>query len=213
MVAGAISKLEPISDRVLEIAAAVLLGLATFGSAWCAFEAARWNNEQADETRAATTARLEAGRRFYLGTQGIAYDASIAADYAKALAEGQTDVQAFYRDALIRPEFLPIIDRWLEQVRNGESGANLFEDMDYIDQQFADARRIDAIAEAATQRGEEAGRYADSYVQLTVFMAIALFFAGITSNFRTPKVRIALIGTAAAILVLGVVRIFGLPFI
>jgi hypothetical protein len=212
MAAGAIAKIELISDRVLEIAAAVLLGLATFGSAWCAFEAARWNNEQADETRAATTARLEAGRRFYLGTQGIAYDASITADYAKAVAEGQTDVQAFYRDVLIRPEFLPIIDRWLEQVRNGESGANLFEDMDYIDRQFADARSIDAVAETATQRGEEAGRYADSYVQLTVFLAIALFFAGITSNFRTPKVRIALIGTAAAILVLGVVRIFGLPF-
>jgi hypothetical protein len=87
MTAGAISRLESISDRVLEIAAAVLLGLATFGSAWCAFEAARWNDEQGEATREATTARFEAGRQFYLGTQTIAYDASIAADYARAVAQ------------------------------------------------------------------------------------------------------------------------------
>lgn len=212
MTAAVNSKLESISDRALEIAAAVLLGLATFGSAWCAFEAARWNDEQGDAIRVATTARFEAGRQFYMGTQTIAYDASIAADYAQAVAQGQSDLQAFYRKALIRPEFLPVVDTWLEQVRNGESNANLFEDSEYVENQLAGVRRMDAIAQAATQRGEEANRNADGYVQLTVFMAISLFFAGMTANFRTPKVRIALLAASAAILVFGVVRIFGLPF-
>ncbi|MGD9890473.1 MAG: hypothetical protein AB7U18_04170 [Dehalococcoidia bacterium] len=201
------------SDRVLEVAAAILLGLATFGSAWCAFEAARWNDEQGAATRAATAARFEAGRRFNLGTQAIGFDASLAADYARAVAEGQTELEAFYRDALIRPEFLPVIDAWLKQVQSGEAGAaNLFEDTDYIERQLADARRYDTIDEAATQRSELASQNADGYVQLTVFMAIALFFAGMTANFRTPKVRVALLCVSAAILVLGVVRIFGLPF-
>ena len=72
---------------------------------------------------------------------------------------------------------------------------------------------MDAVAEAATQRGVEANRSADAYVQLTVWMAISLFFAGMTANFRTPKVRISLLATSAAILVFGVLRIFGLPFI
>ncbi|MGH2588935.1 MAG: hypothetical protein ACRDJE_28770, partial [Dehalococcoidia bacterium] len=146
-------------DRALEIVAAALLGLATFGSAWCAFEATRWNSEQGDATRAATAARFEAGRRFNLGTQAIAFDASIAAEYARAVAEGRSDLVSFYRDALVRPEFLPVIDDWLAHVRSGEAGAaNLFENTDYIDQQLAVAREWDAVAEEATQRADEAGQ-------------------------------------------------------
>ena len=72
MVAGAISKMGSVSDRVLEIAAAVLLGLATFGSAWCAFEAARWNDDSTlnQSTRNAWTDALS-NEMSYIASRGL----------------------------------------------------------------------------------------------------------------------------------------------
>lgn len=198
-------------ENQLEVFAAILLGLATIGSAWCALEAARWHDRQGDATRDATKARIEAARGYNLGILRIAYDAMIAAQYAEAAAEGQTDLRRFYRDALIRQEFLPTIDAWLAQVQSGQTGAaNLFEHADYLEQQLAETRELDA-AEAATERGDEASAYADGYIQVTVFMAIALFFAGIKSNFGSASVQTALVTIAALLVVFGGVQIVGLP--
>jgi hypothetical protein len=199
-------------DVILEVVAAVLLGLATFGSAWCAYQATQWHGEQNMEVRVANGAQYQSQRAFYLATQRVAFDAAIAAEYARAVAEARTDLLGFYRDALVRPEFLPVIDNWLAEVRDGQAGAtNLLQNLDYIDQQFLEARDFDAAAARASERAAEAGRHADGYVQVTVFMAISLFFAGIKLTFRTMRVRIAMVGASAVILAFSVVRVAGLP--
>ena len=54
-----------------------------------------------------------------------------------------------------------------------------------------------------TEEAEQAGQNADSYVLLTVVLAASLFFAGVTSSFRFPVVRLLLLTGSLACVGLG----------
>ncbi len=69
-------------DRFIEMFAVILLGVATVGSAWCCYQATRWNGEQDKLVRESTDARVEASRLFSLGTQIVAYDTNVVGQYA-----------------------------------------------------------------------------------------------------------------------------------
>lgn len=199
-------------DRALELLAALLLGMATVGTAFCVFQAARWNDTESDEVRVAAGARLEASRLFGLGTQKISYDATIAALYAQAVVDGKPELQRFYRENLVRPEFLPIIDEWEDQAAaGGSTPANLLQNEDYVEEQFAASDAENAKAEEALSRGEEASENADDFVQTTIFLASAMFFAGVTANFRSRPVRLLLLSMAAVAVAFGASTIAGLP--
>jgi hypothetical protein len=198
--------------RAIEILAAVLLGLGTFGSAWCALEAARWNRAEADEYREAAYARVEASRTYAFATQAIAYDAIIAAQYAEAVVAGREDLQRFYRNNLVRDAFLPVIEQWQAQVASaGRTTGSLFENTQYIDSQFEESRRLTSVADGAAERADAAGDTTDQYVLTTLFMASVLFFAGITSNFRSTSIQGALIAIAAILFAIGAARVADLP--
>ncbi len=47
-------------NRMLEIIAVILLGIATVGSAFCGYEATRWNTREGDLERDAATSRVVA---------------------------------------------------------------------------------------------------------------------------------------------------------
>ncbi len=185
-------------DRLIEIVAVMLLGVATVGSAFCGYEATQWNGEEARLVREASTDHVESNRLFGLATQIIAYDTNIVAQYAQASAAQNEQLKEFYRKSLVRPAFLPILDQWEEQVASGVLPPNLLEDQDYMDAQFAAYREVDAAAVAATAAAEEAGRNADDFVLTAIFLAVGLFFAGVTASFRYPLARYTLLAAAAS---------------
>jgi hypothetical protein len=198
-------------DRALELLAVLLLGLATVGSAWCGYQASRWNAEETREARAAGLARIESGRLFTLAAQKITYDAMIAAQLAEATAAGDERLSTFYRQNLVRPEFQPVIDAWQRDVAAGVAPPPLVENQAYVDEQLDPSRALDATAAAATARSEEAASNADDYVLTTLIMASALFFAGVTGTFRAPVVRLGLLTCAGIVLAVGAGRIADLP--
>jgi hypothetical protein len=199
------------TDRILEVLAVMLLGLATVGSAWCGYEATRWGGEQGDLARQASDLDIESARLSGIATQRVAYDAGILADYAQAVATGQENLVEFYRSSLIRPPFLPLLADWEEQVAAGRTPDNLFEDEAYLEEQYADSQAVRAQAEATTQKSQEAGRTADDYVLTTIFFAIALFFAGVTSTFRTRSIQILLLMGASLTVAFALARLAELP--
>ena len=198
-------------DRILELSAAALLGLATVATAWCAFQAVRWNDRETDEARNAAQERLAASRQFNLGTQKVAYDATISALYAQAIVNNQEQLQQFYRDNLVRPEFLPVIEEWERQAANGEPLTNLLENEEYIASQLAASEEADAAAEESLARSQDASDNAAGFIQTTIFLASALFFAGITSNFRSRLVRLLLLLGASTTFAVGIASIADLP--
>ena len=200
-------------ERVIEIIAVMLLGVATVGSAFCGYEATQWNGEQARLVREASTDHIESSRLFSLATQIVAYDTNIVAQYAQAAAAKNEQLKAFYRKSLVRPEFLPILDRWEAQVKSGVLPTNLLEDKDYLDTQFGPYRKVDAEAVAATAASDVAGSNSDAFVLTAIFLAVALFFAGVTGSFRYAPVRYLLLAAAAITLAFSAVRLVDLPLL
>ena len=113
------------NNRLSEMIAVLLLGIATIGTAWCGYQASRWNQDQGEISRQGSDLRVEANRQFGLATQAIVYDSNLVAQYAKAVVDGDTGLQEFYRATLFRPAFLPVLDRWEQAIKEGETPTRL----------------------------------------------------------------------------------------
>ena len=199
------------SNRLSEMVAVLLLGIATIGTAWCGYEASRWNQDQGDLARQSSDLRVEANRQFGLATQAIAYDANLVAQYAKAVVDGDTRLQDFYRSTLFRPAFLPVLERWQESLQAGKAPQNLLEDRDYLDSQLAGYQETQSRAEAIDVEAKRAGENGDEYVLITLLLAAALFFAGVTTSFKMQAARLVLIALATLLIAYCISRITTLP--
>ena len=199
------------NNRLSEMLAVLLLGIATIGTAWCGYQASRWNQEQGDISREGSDLRIEANRQFGLATQAIVYDANLVAQYAKAVVDGDTDLQQFFRTTLFRPAFLPVLERWEEAIKAGETPPNLLQDSEYVGGELADYEATQSKAEAKDLEAKEAGTNGDDYVLVTVLLASALFFAGVTTSFKMQMARLMLIGLAAVLIAYCLSRIATLP--
>jgi hypothetical protein len=198
--------------RIIEVATVLLLALATVGSAWCAYQVSQWNGKETDAARVSAAARIDGSREYALATQKVAYDAASVAQYAEAVVAENDRLQAFLRATIIRPEFLPVVDEWEAIIdETGEAPPNLVEDDEYLAGLFAESTAYDEAALAATLEGDEAGANADDYILTTLFMASALFFAGVTASFASRFTRIVLLSMSAVTLGVAGARIAGYP--
>jgi len=198
--------------RIIEVLTVLLLAVATVGSAWCAYQVSQWNGMETDASRASAVARINGSREYALATQKVAYDAASVAQYAEAIVDGNEPLQTFLRASIIRPAFLPLLDEWQAYIdETGEPPPNLVENEEYLSGLFAKSTEYDEVALAATIEGDDAGRNADDYIVTTLFMASALFFAGVTASFSSRLTRIALLAASALTLGYAAARIAGYP--
>jgi hypothetical protein len=200
-----------LGERLIEIIAVLLLGIATVGTAWCGYQSSQWNGAQTDYARESSDERVEAGRLFGLATQKIAYDANIVAQYAQAVVQGDDNLAQFYRKNLVRPQFLPLLDEWQAEIAAGGTPTSLFQDQDYLNTQFADYQKAVDQAEALNQLSQQASATSDEYVITTILLAIALFFAGVTSSFRYQPARVLLVLLAVGTVAVAAARLADLP--
>jgi hypothetical protein len=200
-------------DRIIEVMAVVLLGVATLGTVWCGYQATRWNGREAELTRDAAKAQSEGARLFGLATQTASYDSNVIAQYAQAFSSGNTGLMAFYRQTLIRPELLPLLDRWEQQIHAGQAPTNLLEDKDYVDSQLKAYQDAVAQGDALTAASNVAGDHADAYVLTTLLLAAALFFAGITTSFRIRIPRLMLLAVSSVTIAYAAARLIDLPVV
>ena len=198
-------------DRIIEILAVVLLGIATIGTAWCGYQASRWNGREGDLTRDAAIVQTEAARLFGLATQTVSYDSNILAQYAQAASAGDQRLMDFYRQSLVRPAMLPLLDQWEEQVRAGETPTNLLLDKGYLATQLTPYEDEVAKAGSIVVDSGEAGDHADAYVLTTLLLAAALFFSGLTTSFRVRLARVMLLGAASLTIAYTAGRLIDLP--
>lgn len=199
------------TNRVIEVATVLLLGLATVASAWSAFQVSQWNGVETDEARVSAAHRIQSSRDYGQATQIVAYDAAIVGQYAQAVTSDNENLQEFFKATLIRPGFLPELERWEAEIAAGGTPTNLLEDDDYLEALFAASTAEDELAAAASARSEDAGAKADDYIRLTLFFAAALFFAGVTASFSTPFTKIILLAAATCTLVFAGAQLISYP--
>ena len=201
----------PAADRLIEVVAVLLLGITTIGTAWCGYQSAQWSGRSGELVRVASEQNIEGARLFGLATQRVSYDSQIVAQYAQAKSAGNTRLMQFYRHSLIRPAFLPILDRWVATVDAGELPTGLTEDPAYIQAQLVDYQEAVRKAGESIRISQQAGRTADSYVATTILLAAALFFAGVTASFRYRPARALLLVAALGTVAIAATRLVALP--
>lgn len=191
---------------VLQLIAAILLGLAATMTAVSAYQAALTDGEALQGYTLSNAAGSEANALRSQAEQIFAADQSIYLQYAIAAAEGNLDLTAYFQTELMRPELADAVLWFSEQ---GDDVLSPFvdvegnpyviaEDQQALDKQ-AEADRYYAEAADADDRGDE-------FELSTVLLALTLFFGGIATLFRRRSVEVGLLAVAGLTLSAGAVQ-------
>jgi len=201
-----------VRERWLEIAAALLLSLATLGIAWSGYQATKWSGIQARRYTQASTARSLANRASTLAVQDRTQDLLNFNRWLEVSTNGNTDLAALY-ERRFRDEFQPAFQRWLAEdpLHNTSAVPSPLREKNYVLANSVKADKLEALGDGRFEQGKAATENADDYVFVTVFFAVVLFFAGISLRFAWLPLRILILGLGAVLLVYGAARLGTLP--
>jgi hypothetical protein len=202
------------SYRLTELIAAILLSAAALLSSYSGFQGELWDGEQAANYALAEQTRTNASKDEMIAGQRSGVDAMIFSQWLDAYSSNNELLQKFYRDRF-RPEFKPVFEQWLltKPLVNPKAPPTPFHMPGYLDRSDPTAKDLNRKADQYFAAGQRANKIGDTYGQAVVIFALALFMGGITQTFDTRKTRIMLLSLSAFCVLLGAVRIVGLPAI
>jgi hypothetical protein len=178
-----------VTDRV-EVVSTVLLACAAVATAWCSYQATRWNGEQTKASSRTNAIRIEAARSQGLAEAQTQVDVATFTQWVDAYARRETVLTDFYFKRF-RPEFKPAVAAWLETrpLRNPSAPLTPFAMPQYRLAAAVQAERLDAEAEVSSAKVRENIQRASNYVLGVVLCAVSLFFAGMSTKLRDPRLR------------------------
>jgi hypothetical protein len=181
-------------ERRIELAAALLLALATVATAWSAYQSRQWTGEQSQGYSRATATRIAVNRVSALANRQLQIDVATFIAWADAHAEGREQLTSFYSKRF-RDEFKPAFKAWLatNPFTNASAPKTPFDLPQYRLKSEAEAAHLESKAASFSQRAKDANQRADNYMLAVVLFASALFFAGISIKLQSPRLRIALL--------------------
>jgi hypothetical protein len=183
-----------VSDRRLELAATVLLALATFATAWSAYQAREWTGEQSQGYSHATATRIAVNRTAALANRQVQIDVASFIQWVNAHEENRAVLAAFYQ-ARFREEFKAAFTAWLatKPFTNRVAPRTPFDMPQYRLKASDEADRLESAAAADSQHAKDANQRADDYMLAVVLFASALFFAGISIKLHSSTARVGLL--------------------
>lgn len=178
------------SSRWVELVATLLLSVAAVATAWCGYQATRWNGEQAKAAASASATRFEAARSADLANSQSEVDVATFTQWVDAYARQEQQLADFYR-ARFREEFAPAVEAWIatRPLQNPDAPLTPFAMPQYQLAANDDADRLDAEAEDLATEVRSDIQRASNYVLGVVLCAVALFFAGISTKLSAPRLR------------------------
>jgi hypothetical protein len=199
-------------DRTLSIVEAVMLSAVALIAAWSGYSAAKWSTESSLSLAQASAARTKASRADLEATQIRTLDSvSFNAVFAALTTH---DRQAF-RVAVrrLRPGYRAAFDAWLatHPLTNPSAPPGPSYMPQYRIPEQAQAKALNAEADADFSHGQAAAGRSDKYIRVTVFLATVLFTVGISSHFPLRSGRYVLLGVATAMLCLALIQLLTLP--
>ena len=200
--------------RLTELIAAIVLSVAALLSSYAGFQGELWDGEQAANYALAEQNRTDSSKKATVAVQFATLDAMLFAKWIDAYSANNKQLETFYRERF-RPEFRPAFEQWrlTRPETNPKAPPTPFHMPGYLDRTTNAARNLERKADERFADGQRANDISDAYGQGSVILALALFMGGITQTFDTRKTRVMLLGLATFCLLLGVVRILGLPAI
>jgi hypothetical protein len=182
-----------VTDR-LELLATILLAVAAVATAWCSYQATRWNGQQTKQSGTTNRLRLEAARAESLAEAQAEIDVATFTQWVDAYALGRTELADFYYKRF-REEFKPAMDAWIaaRPLKNPNAPLTPFAMPQYRLAAKAESERLDAEAHESSGIRDRDIQRQSNYVLGVVLFAVALFLAGMSTKLRSRKLRIALL--------------------
>ena len=185
--------------RKIELFTAALMALATIGTAWVSYESSRWGSVQTANFNSGNAARVESTKASSAAGQLAQVDIALFTEAVNAFASGNTELFQFYVDRA-RDEFEPALTAWiaLEPGTNPDAPLTPFELPEYVSALAAESLELQLTAEEASVVAAQANQRSDNYILAAVVFAAILFFAGVSSRFRSERIRTVMLGVATA---------------
>ena len=142
----------------------VLLALAAVVTAWCSYQATRWNGEQAKAFSRANAARIESTRASSRADAETQVDVATFTQWVNAYAQDETELADFYYKRF-RPEFEPAVEAWVatRPLRNQDAPLTPFAMPEYQVAARAEAAQATAMMERLLRIASPLGLYAEEY--------------------------------------------------
>ena len=200
----------------IELAAAVILALATIVAAWSAYQATRWGGEQASASRGAIEARTAAAQETTAFGSQVIIDVQL---WTLWLEQAQIDTpendnsesMGFVAERF-RDEFKPAFEAWVALAPDGEAPPGTPFDMaEYDPESRARAEALNAQSDEFADQAAEANQTGDNFVLTAVIMASVLFFAGVGTKLKGRAVRLFMLTVAFLFFLGGLAFMFSLP--
>jgi hypothetical protein len=200
------------SGRWPEFFAAALLALATIGTAWCGYQAARWGGKQTAHFVEAIGAYSDSLGLASQATQVEAFHVDLFVAWASALSERNQQLADFLYQRF-PPELKAATEAWLALEPLTDPGAppSPFDMEEYSLPETAESQQMQQLADELFARASAANQTSDNYVLLTVIFASVLFFGGISGKFRAHVIDLTMLAIATLVFLAGVVILFTYP--
>ncbi|MCO6450319.1 MAG: hypothetical protein J5I90_05965 [Caldilineales bacterium] len=201
-------------DRWVEFASAIVLALATALTAWCGYQAAQWDGEQAKSYTEAVQAQVEAARLDGLAATHGSVQVGLFSQWVDATAAENQDLADFYYERF-PPALAVATAAWLETkpLTNPDAPSSPFVMPEYQlpEQQAAQQKREEAKAKFV--QANDYNDISDRFVLLTVLFATVLFFAGISGKFQWRALDLAMLVIGVVVMAVGLLLIILSPMI
>ena len=200
------------ADRMVEIAAVVLLAAGTLLAAWSGYQSAIWNGVQAGDYVKGSGERVESTKSTTQAGQDRLYDSQVFSQWLNASDAGKTKLAAIY-ERRFRPEFRVAFQAWLKTDPFNDPNAPpgpLFMS-EYVQATAQQAAVHEAQATALIAAGEEANDDGDRYVLLTVIFATVIVLAAVADRFKWRVARVGALSVGYVLLAGGAVSLLQLP--
>ena len=147
----------------------------------------------------ATALRVQSEEAEDLADAELDIDVEMFVDYLATLRAGDMQEAEYFESTLFRDEMKTAVKAWkaTDPLNNPDAPAVPFEMEEYRNANREESQKLEREAQAKVQEAKESIRNSDFYILLTVLFASVLFFAGISTKFKAPGLRVAvlLIGT------------------
>jgi len=199
-------------DGWIEVVIATVLSIAGLATSWSSYQASLWDGEQAAHYSRANALRVSASRARLEADTQRSIQIGLFNSWLQAKARGDDTLANFY-EARFPADLKSAFQPWIAQapLKNPNAPQSPFATAAYNPAGYAEAEQLDVLSDKTFDRGQEDNRISDVFTRGTVFLAMALFFAGIGQVFKFRIVRLALLVIAIAACAVGISSVAFLP--
>jgi hypothetical protein len=200
--------------RWIEVLSAIVLSLATIGTAWSAYQSTRWNGQKSSYSSSANSANMQAAT---LGNRAMLADSrnvNLFAEWSSAVILGNQEL-ADYLIERFPTELAAATQAWiaLDPMNNPGAPLSPFDMPEYQLVDLEESEQLLAQAEEERAKSSAASQTADRYTLLTVLFASVLFFGGISGKFNTRIIDLCLLALAFLMFLVVIAILISYPVI